>query len=108
MESSILRFMQAMLADAKSVNECGVPTRVDLDLIRARVPYAQVQRFFQTYPEILPADQYDARKRGFKAREVWARLVTHRPFFTYKRSACGVYKNEWLAGDANGPFKWET
>ena len=46
--------------------------------------------------------------RGFKAREAWARLVTHRPFFTYKRSACGVYKNEWLEGEKIGSFRWAT
>ena len=46
------------------------------------------------------------RYRTFQLR--WARLVTHRPFFTYKRSACGVYKNEWLEGEKIGSFRWAT
>ena len=108
MESSCLRFVQAMLCDARSLNERGQPTRVDLDLVRARVPDVAVRDFFQSFPEILPAAEYAPGKRGYKAREAWARLVTHRPFFTYKRSACGVYKNEWLEGDTNGCFQWAT
>ena len=32
----------------------------------------EVQRFFETYPEILPADWYSGGRRGFKAREEWA------------------------------------
>jgi len=108
MESSCLRFMQAMCCDAKSLDEHGRPTRVDLDLVRMRVPDLQVRRFFKDHPEILPADEYAPGRRGYKAREAWARLVTHRAYFTYKRSACGVYKNEWLEGEKIGKFRWET
>lgn len=108
MESSCLRFMQAMLCDADTLNERGRPTRVDLDLVRKRVPDSAVRSFFDSYPQILPAADYAPGKPGYKAREAWARLVTHLPFFTYKRSACGVYKNEWLEGDTTGSFRWAT
>ena len=108
MESSCLRFMQAMCCDAKSLDEHGRPTRVDLDLVGWIVPDLQVRRFFKEYPEILSADEYAPERPGYTAREAWARLVTHRPFFTYKRSACGVYKNEWLEGEKIGSFRWAT
>jgi hypothetical protein len=108
MESSCLRFMQAMCCDAKSLDELGRPTRVDFDLVRKRVPDVQVRKFFHAHPEILPADEYAPGRRGYETREAWARLVTHRPFFTYKRSACGVYKNEWLEGEKMGSFRWAT
>ena len=108
MESSCLRFVQVMCCDATSLDKCGRPTRVDLNFVRTRVRDAQVRAFFEVYPEILPPLDYSPGKRGYKAREAWARLVTHRPFFTYKRSACGVYKNEWLEGDTKGSFQWKT
>jgi len=108
MESSCLRFVQAMLCDAKSLDTHGHPTRVDLDLVQARVKHAALRDFFAEYPEILPNDAYAPGCRGFKAREAWAQLVIHRPFFTYKRSACGLYKNEWLEGDATGTYRWAT
>merc|ERR550514_1562058 len=108
MESSCLRFVQAMLCDTNSLDDRGQPTRVDLDLVRARVPDSQVRGFFQEYPDIFSARDYAPGRRGFKAREAWARLVTHRPFFTYKRSACGVYKNEYLEGETKGSFRWAT
>jgi hypothetical protein len=72
------------------------------------VPDVQVRKFFHAHPEILPADEYAPGRRGYETREAWARLVTHRPFFTYKRSACGVYKNEWLEGEKIGSFRWAT
>jgi len=109
MESSCLRFMQAMCCDAKSLDEHGRPTRVDLDLVRMRVPDLKVRRFFQDNSEILPACEYAPGRRGYETREAWARLVTHRPFFTYKRcSACGIHKNEWLEGEKTGSFRWEV
>ena len=44
MESSCLRFMQAMCCDAKSLDEHGRPTRVDLDLVGLIVPDLEVLR----------------------------------------------------------------
>merc|ERR1719181_736139 len=86
-----------MLCDAKSLNAHGQPTRIDLDLVQARAKHVALRD-----------DAYAPGRRGFKAREAWARLVTHRPFFTYKRSACGVYKNEWLEGEKTDSFRWVT
>ena len=111
MESSCLRFMQAMLCDATSLDANGRPTRVDLDLVNRRVKYAEVKGYFAEFPAILPEREYNSGK-GFMARQAWSRLVTHRPFFTYKRSACGVYKNEYFSGETpeperGGHFKWE-
>jgi len=111
MESSCLRFMQAMLCDGTSLDDGSQPTRVDLDLVKRRVPDEQVRAFFRAYPEILPEAEYAPQRRGFKAREDWAQLVAHKPFFTYKRSACGVYKNEYFSGKKTAgpqePFLWE-
>lgn len=86
MESSVLRFLQLALCDLRTLSADGVPTRVDLELVKRRVKDADARAFFQEHPDILPAEAYKGLAihpgRGFAARERWAALVTGKPFFT--------------------------
>ena len=61
--------------DLASLSANGVPTRVDLDLVRKRIRDRDLVAYFESYPEILPAEEYDepcgrgaaawGSKRGF-------------------------------------------
>jgi hypothetical protein len=97
MESSVLRFVQAMLADTRSLTPAGVPTCVDPKLVRTRVRDPEIAAFFAKYPDILDADDYFDGV-GYEARQDWARLMTRKPFFSNKRSTTGIYKNDVLTG----------
>lgn len=99
MESSVLRFVQLLLCDTRSLDGNGVPTKVDLELMRSRVSDADVRAYFEQHPKILPTwHEYLEDEPGFEARQAWARVVTRKPYFTYKRSTTGVYLNDWLTG----------
>ena len=73
-----------------------MPTRVDLELVRKRVKEADMRAFFEehsTASTILPAQAYNVGScAGYEARQQWARLVTGKPYLTYKRDTGGVYK----------------
>ena len=102
MEFSVLRFMQVVLHDAATLGADGFPTRVDLELVNARC-HPDVVRFFTSHPAILDAIEYDPNGSGFAARQAWARLVTRRPFFSYKRSTSGIYRNDVFDGIVTQP-----
>ena len=78
----------------------GVPTRVDLQLVKRRVKEPSVRAFFVRHPEILPAEPNLAK------RERWAQLMVRRPYFSYKRDTGGVYKNDALNGKAAQRGEW--
>jgi hypothetical protein len=107
MESSVLRFLQLVLCDLHSLTADGVPTRVDLDLARVRLKDRDVVAFFEEHPEILPPEACRVAAPGFQARQDWARLVNHKPYFTYKRDTGGIYKNDALLGTAAQRGEWE-
>jgi len=107
MESSVLRFLQLMLCDLRSLSGDGVPTRIDLELVKLRVKDRHVREYFEEYPDILPPDAYTSPAPGFEARQDWARLVTQSPFFTYKRDTGGVYKNDALLGKQPQRGEWQ-
>ena len=102
MESSVLRFVQVVLADVRSLSSTDVPTKVDLELARARVRDPDVYTFLERWPFIMPAKAYD-EPPGFEARQAWANLMAHKPWYTYKRSTHGIYKNDAFNGSTEVP-----
>jgi len=107
MESSVIRFMQAVLFDPCSLSHSGVPTKVDLELVHTRVNDPDVVAFFVHNPEILEAKYYNPKRVGFETRQAWARLVNKRPAFNYKRATNGVYKNDAVQGKVEVPVEVE-
>jgi len=106
MESSVLRFMQAVLFDPHSISPSGVPTKVDLELIHTRVKDPEVVAFFEENPNILKPNLYNITD-GFETRQAWSRLMNKKNIFNYKRATNGVYKNCAVQGRIEVPTEVE-
>eukprot|EP00931_Biecheleriopsis_adriatica_P109405 TRINITY_DN83669_c0_g1_i1.p1 TRINITY_DN83669_c0_g1~~TRINITY_DN83669_c0_g1_i1.p1 ORF type:complete len:430 (-),score=68.75 TRINITY_DN83669_c0_g1_i1:186-1406(-) len=98
MECSMLRFVQVMLCDTQTLSSDGVPTHVDLDIVGKIVNDTAVMHYFQQNTRILPAVDYNDEDSAIEARQAWARLVTRKPLFNYKRASNGVWKNHAIGG----------